>query len=71
MWTWLQHPETHNKARFSAESAPFWRAQGWADCEPDPDPDLTQDHGDLPAPAARKPTTRSAGRGGTTAEGSD
>lgn len=75
MWTWLQHPETHNKARFSAESAPFWRAQGWVDCEPVPDPDLTQERGapptpDAPAVEAKKPP-KSAGRGGTTAEGSD
>lgn len=43
-FVWLAHPETGNKARFSAESAGIWRKRGWVDTDPPVPADPTTAH---------------------------
>jgi len=46
--TWMEHPETGNRAEISNEAAEIWQARGWRPCDPPPEPDLLHD----PAPPA-------------------
>jgi hypothetical protein len=43
-FVWLAHPETGNKAQFSAESAEIWRKRGWEDTDPPAPVDPTTAH---------------------------
>lgn len=40
---WLENPETGGKAAFPAEAVGVWRAHGWIDTDPAPEPDLLHD----------------------------
>ena len=64
---WLEYPDTGGKAQFPLDAADAWRARGWRDCEPDPEPDRTKDPSAPeppaePEPEPPEPETRPASR---------
>lgn len=42
-WVWLEHPESQGRAQFAPASAGLWRAKGWVDCAPAPEPNRLKD----------------------------
>lgn len=54
-FVWLAHPETGNKAQFSAEAAEIWRKRGWEDTAAPAPVDPTTAHLLEPDPVATEP----------------
>lgn len=42
-WVWLEHAESGGRALFPPAAAGLWRAKGWADCDPAPEPNRLKD----------------------------
>lgn len=42
-WVWLEHPGTGGKQQFAPAAAPNWRAMGWVDTTPAPEPNVLKD----------------------------
>ncbi len=42
-FVWLEYPANGNKAQFPVQAAAVWRARGWVDTDPDPDPSIWRD----------------------------
>lgn len=42
--SWLEYPETGGKAEFPEQAVEMWRARGWVDCDPPPEPNLANSH---------------------------
>lgn len=42
-WVWLEYPESGGRAHFPPASAGLWRAKGWIDCAPAPEPNVLKD----------------------------
>lgn len=43
---WLEYPDTGGKQQFPEPAAEAWRARGWVNCDPPPEPDLLHDPAD-------------------------
>lgn len=44
-FTWLEYPETGGRNAFPDASVEAWKARGWVESEPPPEPDLYHDPG--------------------------
>jgi hypothetical protein len=42
-WVWLEFPGTGGRAQFAPAAAGLWRAKGWVDCDPAPEPNRLKD----------------------------
>lgn len=54
-FVWLEYPAHGGRQRFAATAANLWRARGWVDSDPAPEPDLFHDP-PIEADTAPEPT---------------
>lgn len=54
-FVWLRYPANGNKSEFPAGAADIWRARGWVDTDPDPDPSIWRDSPEQIAAAKQTP----------------